>query len=153
MRVVRFTCPSSCSSSSLPACDRTEHRWTSAASSRAQWALQDLNRQLPIEVGTAGLQPAKLLSQWAPPGLSRRSPDTSGHRGPQTPAPGRSGHCRASTGEAPIPVGTAGPHRAKPRSQWAPPGSTARKKVRIMMSPARGPKQCGGWNWEEDTVS
>ena len=43
---------------------------SSTASSRSQWALPDLNRELQIAVGTAGPQPR---------------------------LPGRSGHCRTST--------------------------------------------------------
>ena len=50
---------------------RSGHCRTSTASSRSQWALPDLNRELQIPVGTAGPQP--------------RLPD-------------RSGHCRTSTG-------------------------------------------------------
>ena len=70
---------------------------TSTASSRSQWALPDLNRELQISVGTAGPQP--------------RLPD-------------RSGHCRTSTATSrsqwalpdlnrdfQIAVGTAGPQR------------------------------------------
>ena len=49
---------------------RSGHCRTSTASSRSQWALPDLNRELQIPVGTAGPQP--------------RLPD-------------RSGHCRTST--------------------------------------------------------
>ena len=50
--------------------DRSGHCRTSTASSRSQWALPDLNRELQIPVGTAGPQP--------------RLPD-------------RSGHCRTTT--------------------------------------------------------
>ena len=49
---------------------------------RSQWALPDLNRQVPV--GTAGPQP--------------RLPDRSGHAGPQPRLPDRSGHCQTSTG-------------------------------------------------------
>ena len=125
----------------------------------------DFSCQLTSSVGIAGT--ASSRSNWALPGFNQRNSDRSGHRrasagevliavgiaGPQLPAPDPSGHCRAPTGEAPIAVGIAGPQPAMPRSQWAPPGPTARKKVRITISPARDPKQCGRWNWEEDTVS
>ena len=50
--------------------DPSGHSRTSTASSRSQWALPDLNRELQIAVGTAGPQPR---------------------------LPGRSGHCRTST--------------------------------------------------------
>ena len=45
--------------------DPSGHCRTSTASSRSQWALPDLNRELQIPVGTAGPQP--------------RAPDPSGH--------------------------------------------------------------------------
>eukprot|EP00435_Cladocopium_sp_Y103_P042928 s2957_g12.t1 len=67
----------------------------STASSRSQWALPGLKRELQIPVGTAGPQP--------------RAPDPSGQRqnrelqisvgtaGPQPRAPDPSGQCRTST--------------------------------------------------------
>ena len=48
----------------------SRHCWTSTATSRSQWALLNLNRELQISVGTAGPQP--------------RAPDLSGHRGTST---------------------------------------------------------------------
>ena len=57
----------------LPAPDHSGHCRTSSASSRAQWALPDLNHERQIAVGTAGPQ--------------RRLPD-------------RSGHCRTSVAPA-----------------------------------------------------
>ena len=82
--------------------DRSGHCRTSTASSRSQWALPDLNRELQIPVGTAGPQP--------------RAPD-------------RSGHCRTSTATSrsqwalpdlnrdfQIAVGTAGPQREEKMS-------------------------------------
>ena len=77
--------------------DPSGHSRASTASSRSQWALPDLHRELQIPVGTAGPQPR---------------------------LPGRSGHCRTSTAtsrshwplpdlnrEPQIAVGTAGPQR------------------------------------------
>eukprot|EP00435_Cladocopium_sp_Y103_P038007 s1292_g10.t1 len=123
------------------------HCRTPSASFASQWALPDLNGELPIPVGNAGPQP--------------RAPDPSGQRrGPQRRAPDPSGQRRTSTAssgsqwatpdlnrelwipvgnaglnrELPIPVGTAGPQRRAPdpsgqrrtstassRSQWALP--------------------------------
>ena len=77
VRVVRFY--QSCSPPPPPpphppppprSTDPSGHSRTSTASSRSQWALPDLNRELQIAVGTAGPQPR---------------------------LPGRSGHCRTST--------------------------------------------------------
>ena len=78
---------------------------TSTASSRSQWALLDLNRELQIAVGTAGPQPR---------------------------LPGRSGHCRTSIATSrsqwALPTST-----ATSRSQWALPdlnGKNVRKDFR-----------------------
>ena len=59
---IRVTCSSSsssCSFSSFPqlqAPDHSVHCRTSTVSSRSQWALPDLNRELQISVGIAGPQ-------------------------------------------------------------------------------------------------
>ena len=102
VRVVRFY--QSCSPPPPPhppppprSPDPSGHSRTSTASSRSQWALPGLNRELQIAVGTAGPQPR---------------------------LPGRSGHCRTSTATSrlqwalpdlnrdfQIAVGTAGPQR------------------------------------------
>ena len=112
--------------------DPSGHCRTSTASSRSQWALPDLNRELQIPVGTAGPQPrlpgrsghcrtstATSRSQWALPDLNRDFQIALGTAGPQPRLPGRSGHCRTST--------------ATSRSQWALPdlnGKNVRKDVR-----------------------
>ena len=88
--------------------DPSGHSRTSTASSRSQWALPDLNRELQIAV----------------PDLNRDFQVAVGTAGPQPRAPDRSGHCRTSTAtsrsqwalpdlnrELQIPVGTAGPQR------------------------------------------
>ena len=96
--------------------DPSGHSRTSTASSRSQWALPDLNRELQIAVGTAGPQPrvadrsghcrtstASSRSQWALPDLNRELQIPVGTAGPQPRLPDRrlpdrSGHCRTSTG-------------------------------------------------------
>ena len=103
--------------------DPSGHSRTSTASSRSQWALPDLNRELQIAValpdlnrdfqiavGTAGPQPrapdpsghsrtstASSRSQWALPDLNRDFQIAVGTAGPQPRLPDRSGHCRTST--------------------------------------------------------
>ena len=80
------------------------------ASSRSQWALPDLHRDLQIAVGTAGPQPrlpgcsghcrtstAISRSQWALPDLNRDFQVAVGTAGPQPRAPDPSGHCWTST--------------------------------------------------------
>ena len=67
------------------------------ASSRSQWALPDLNRELQISVGTAGPQPPSDLSaghQLRAADLSGRSRNSTTH---QPRAPDLSGHCLTST--------------------------------------------------------
>ena len=112
--------------------DPSGHSRTSTASSRSQWALPDLNRELQIAVGTAGPQPrlpgrsghcrtstASSRSQWAQPDLHRELQIPVGTAGPQPRVADRSGHCRTST--------------ATSRSQWALPnlnGKNVRKDVR-----------------------
>ena len=71
--------------------DPSGHSRTSTASSRSQWALPDLNRELQI----------------AMPDLNRELQVAVGTAGPQPRAPDPSGHCRTST--------------ASSRSQWALP--------------------------------
>ena len=82
------------------------------ASSRSQWALPDLNRELQISVGTAG---------------------------PRPPAPDLSEHCRTSTA---ISVGTAaGPQPRAPnlcrtptasaRSRWALPDLNQERQISV----------------------
>ena len=74
--------------------DPSGHSRTSTASSRSQWALPDLNRELQIAVGTAGPQPRL-------PGRSGHCRDFQiavGTAGRQPRLPDRSGHCRTSTG-------------------------------------------------------
>ena len=70
----------------LRAPDLSGHCRTSTASSRSQWALPDLNRELQISVGTAGPQP--------------RAPDLSGHCRTQLREPDLSGHRRTSAARA-----------------------------------------------------
>ena len=90
--------------------DPSGHCRTSTASSRSQWALPDLHRELQIAVGTAGPQPrlpgcsghcrtstAISKSQWALPDLNRDFQVAVGTAGPQPRAPDPSGHCRTST--------------------------------------------------------
>ena len=90
--------------------DPSGHSRTSTASSRSQWALPDLHRELQIPVGTAGPQPrrpgrsghcrtstATSRSQWALPDLNRDFQIAVGTAGPQPRAPDPSGHCRTST--------------------------------------------------------
>eukprot|EP00435_Cladocopium_sp_Y103_P060571 s286_g22.t1 len=90
--------------------DVSRHCRTSSASSRSQWALPDLNRELQIPVGTAGPQPrvpdpsghcrtstASSRSQWALPDLNRELQIPAGTAGPQPRVPDPSGHCRTST--------------------------------------------------------
>ena len=120
VRVVRFY--QSCSPPPLPpppphppppprSPDPSGHSRTPTASSRSQWALPDLNRELQIPVGTAGPQPrlpgrsghcrtstATSRSQWALPDLNRDFQIAVGTAGPQPRLPDRSGHCRTSTG-------------------------------------------------------
>ena len=128
VRVVRFY--QSCSPPPPPppprGPDPSGHSRTSTASSRSQWALPDLHRELQIPVGSAGPQPrvadrsghcrtstATSRSQWA---LPPRAPDPSGH-------------CRTSTASCrsqwalpdlnrdfQIAVGTAGPQREEKMS-------------------------------------
>ena len=151
VRVVRFY--QSCSPPPPPpppprSPDPSGHSRTSTASTRSQWALPDLHRELRIPVGTAGPQPrlpgcsghcrtstATSRSQWALPDLNRELqipgsqwalPDLNrelqipvGTAGPQPRLPDRSGHCRTST--------------ATSSSQWALPdlnGKNVRKDVR-----------------------
>ena len=76
--------------------DRSGHCRTSTATSRSQWALPDLNREIQIPVGTAGPQPrapdpsghcrtsiATSRSQWALPDLNRDFQIAVGTAGPQ----------------------------------------------------------------------
>jgi len=70
--------------------DRSGHCRTSTATSRSQWALPDLNRELQIPVSSR--------SQWALPDLNRDFQIAVGTAGPQSRLPDRSGHCRTSTG-------------------------------------------------------
>ena len=90
--------------------DLSGHCRTSTASSRSQWALPDLNRELQIAVGTTGPQPrapdrsghcrtstASSRSQWALPDLNRELQIPVGTAGPQPRLPGHNGHCRTST--------------------------------------------------------
>ena len=72
------------------------------ASFGSQWALLDLNCQLPIPVGAAG---------------------------PRRPSPGVGGRCWTLTGDLLSPVGTAGPQQGTSRAQWAP--LDLKKDVRI----------------------
>eukprot|EP00435_Cladocopium_sp_Y103_P057959 s2413_g20.t1 len=97
------------------AADRSGHCRTSSASSRSQWPLPDLNRELQIPVNTAGHQDpsghcrtstASSRSQWALPDLNGELQSSVGTAGPQLRVPDR-GHCRTSTVSA--------------RSQWALP--------------------------------
>ena len=77
--------------------DPSGHSRTSTASSRSQWALPDLHRELQIPVGTAGPQPRLPGRTWHCPDLNRDFQIPVGTAGPQPRAPDPSGHCRTST--------------------------------------------------------
>ena len=76
---------------------------TSTASSKSQWALPGLNRELQISLDIAGLNRERQISAGiAGPQLG--GPDVSGTARPQPRGPDFSGHCRTPT--------------ARARSQW-----------------------------------
>ena len=77
--------------------DPSGHCRASTASSRSQWALPDLYRELQIAVGTAGPQPRAPDPMWALPDLHRELQIPVGTAGPQPQVADRSGHCRTST--------------------------------------------------------
>ena len=64
--------------------------------SRVQWAMPDLNRELQSGLGNAGPQPGSSKADWAMPDLNQG-------------APKRTGQCRTSTGELQSGLGNAGP--------------------------------------------
>ena len=92
------------------------------ASSWSQWALLDLNCQLPIPVSAAG---------------------------PQQPSPDISGHCWTSTRDLSSPEGTAGPQPGTSRAQWAPLDLN-HQTSRAQWAPLdlnRGPPEPSGHRW------
>ena len=132
-------------------------RRTSTATSRSQWALPDLNRELQIPVGTAGPQPqapdrsghcrtstASSRSQWALPDLNRELQIGVGTAGPQPRAPDPSGHCRTSTASCRSQRRTS---TATSRSQWALPDLN--RELQIAVGTAgpqpRAPDPSGHW--------
>ena len=62
---------------------RSGHCRTSTASSRSQWALPDLNRELQIPVGTAGPQRPDRMPEDMPDGMSDRMPEDMSDRMPE----------------------------------------------------------------------
>ena len=64
--------------------------------SRVQWAMPELNREVKMAVGSAGPQPGSSKADWAMPDLNWG-------------APKRTGQCRTSTGELQSGLGNAGP--------------------------------------------
>ena len=82
------------------------------ANSRSQWALPDINRELPIAVGTLAPQPraqwrtstASSRLQWALPDFNRELQISMGTGPPlQAPDLNINGHCRTSTASATLP--------------------------------------------------
>ena len=63
--------------------DPSGHSRTSTASSRSQWALPDLNRELQIAVGTAGPQRPDRMPEDMPDGMSDRMPEDMSDRMPE----------------------------------------------------------------------
>ena len=63
--------------------DRSGHCRTSTATSRSQWALPDLNRELQIPVGTARPQRPDRMPEDMPDGMSDRMPEDMSDRMPE----------------------------------------------------------------------
>ena len=83
-------------------------RQMSTWTSRVQWAMPDLNRELQSGLGNAGPQPGSSKADWAMPDLNQG-------------APKRTGQCRTSTGELRCGLGNAGPQPGSSKADWAMP--------------------------------
>ena len=79
--------------------------------SRVQWAMPDLNRELQSGLGNAGPQPGSSKADWAMPDLNQG-------------APKRTGQCRTSTRELQSGLGNAGPQPGSSGADWATPDLT-----------------------------
>ena len=100
---------------------------TSTASARSQWALPDLNCQVPrLQWALPDLNSKRQIarSQWALPDLATARPQD---RKWPLPAPQQ----QVSTASAKIAVGTAGPQQPAPRSQCALPDLNSKRQIAV----------------------
>ena len=98
----------------LPPPPLPPYRQMLRGTSKVQWAMPDLNRELQSGLGNAGSQPGSSTADWATPDLNRGAPQRTRQR-------------RTSTGELRSGLGNAGPHPGAFRAEWAAPDLSCQK--------------------------